>query len=205
MTSKIIKIHYRNGLKITMTTPVSVIILVVYCESILLLTLNPFFFSQHYIFGDVGIWISACFFKIIVSCEDFFKNALGISLLSNSCLSAPFKGQHRQSNMHLKCHSYIYRWDGSEGIAQPLSWPLLVTVPTNTKIPAPSRNTHQKNLSIFYWLKTENSLLTHVGFHCLIVSRCGFTHLKDVSTMLMELLQVVFTIAGVTLLSYIVI
>lgn len=52
------------------------------------------------------------FLKIIVSFEDFFKNALGISLLSNSCLSAQFKGQDRQSNMHLKCHSYIYRWDG---------------------------------------------------------------------------------------------
>lgn len=68
-----------------------------------------------------------------------------------------------------------------------------------------SRQKHtkqKKNLSIFYWLQTENSLFTHVGFHCTIVTRCVFTDLIAVSTTLMELLQVVFTNTAVALLAY---
>lgn len=64
------------------------------------------------------------------------------------------------------------------------------------------KHAHQKMcLSLFYWLKIENSLFTHVGFHCRIETTCVFTHLKVVTTILMELLQVVAN-AVVTQLTY---
>lgn len=132
-------------------------------------------------------------------------NTPGISLLSNSYLSAQFKGQHRQSNMHLRCHSYIYSWDGwlpkeQHNYEVGPSWSPCQQ--TRGSLTPPKTHKTKTNLSIFYWLQTENSLFTHVGFHCTIVTRCVFTDLIAVSTTLMELLQVVFTNTAVVLLTY---
>lgn len=132
-------------------------------------------------------------------------NTPGISPLSNSYLSAQFKGQHRQSNIHLRCPSFIYSWDGwlpkeEHNYEVGPSWSPCQQ--TRGSLP-PAKNTQNPKKLVNLLLITNGKFPFYTCWISLHdCNQMCFTDLIAVSTTLMELLQVVFTNTAVVLLTY---